>query len=447
MENLSIACVQPRLSILATHDEFDVLIRRFLRQIKSARLVVFPELTGVMLAPPMISGFKLGFVKRADQGRKPRAGFLSRGMGRVAGATAGALGGGFSGSMKRLLGKDADALRDIYVDMFGRLAREYGVVIVAGSLYLQDQETGTVRNRAYVFDGDGAVLGYQDKLNLTPAESAWASPGEELRIFETWFGRMGILMGRDTLVPELARALTVRGADLLIGPSATPGAAQARAVRGAMALRAEENQVFAASSFLLGPNYLDPENREDYYGQSAVLGPISLSASGDGVLIQAGTNRTEGVVVAGTDADAMQALRESSRFRPRQDMQLGDAGPTLAEFYRNALTIDDAVARRRMTAVAAPEPFEMVPAFPDEAAEEQPVEEWSTAPAQPDAGFELPEAASELSEAEVQPELEAPLPETSEPDADDLLLSVPEAMSLSGAGRDAGGSHTEDDQA
>jgi predicted amidohydrolase len=315
-----------------------------------------------------------------------------------------------------LLGKNSDALQDVHLQTFGKLAREFGVAIVAGSLYLRDEETGTVRSRAYVFDGDGAVLGFQDKLNLTPAESAFASPGEELRVFETWFGRLGILIGRDALIPELGRALAIRGVDLLIGISATPGAAQARAVRSAMVLRAEENQVFAGSAFLLGPNYLDSQNREEYYGQSAVIAPISLSARGDGILIQAGTHRSEGVVVADLDADGLQTLRETSRFRPRLEMQLGDASPALAEFYRRGMTIEEAVAQQRAVFRPIEEPFHMVPL----ASEETPKKVW--------------EAADELPEA-VLPEPELPESEPPEPEADDLLLSVPEAMSLSGAGR------------
>jgi hypothetical protein len=209
-----------------------------------------------------------------------------------------------------------------------------------------------------------------------------------------------------------------------------------------MALRAEENQVFAASSFLLGPNYLDGQNKEDFFGQSAVLGPISLSAGGDGVLVQAGTNRTEGVVVAELDADAMQALRETSRFRPRHDVQLGDAGPTLVDFYRNALTIEEAVARTRIAAVPAPEPSGFVPMAADDESEAPPED---FAPPEEREEAMLPESPSDLAEVDTespdqevldqsQP-AEVDAAEAIEPDTGDLPGSVPEAMSLSGAGR------------
>ena len=95
MEKLTVACVQQRMRILPTHEEFEAEARRFLRQAqaKAAQVTIFPEFTGVMLAPPLISGFKLGFIKREDQGKQRGAGFLSRSLGKVSGTTAGALGG------------------------------------------------------------------------------------------------------------------------------------------------------------------------------------------------------------------------------------------------------------------------------------------------------------------------------------------------------------------
>jgi predicted amidohydrolase len=347
MENLIVACIQQRMSIQSSHDEFNTEVRRFLRQAqaKAARLVVFPELTGVMLAPPLISSLKLGFLKQKDVAKQPGAGFLSRTLGRVASGTAGALGGGFWGSLDRLVHKRSDALRDATIATFSALAREYGTAIVAGSVYILDEETGTVRNRSYLFDLDGEVLGYQDKLNLTPGERELASPGSELEVFQTRNARLGLLIGRDALYPELARALAVQGAELIVGLAACPGVAQARIGRSALAVRAEENQVFAAASFLLGPNHLGRDTQEDFYGQSALLAPISLSPKGDGILIQAGTDRTEAVIAAELDGPALSQLQAASRFRPRSEMNLGNAGSILAELYRDGLSIEQAIER------------------------------------------------------------------------------------------------------
>lgn len=348
MQSVTVACVQPRMSIYASRAEFEAEARRFLRQAqaKAAEITIFPELTGLMLAPPLISGLKLGFVKRQDEGKHPRAGLLSRGLGRLAGSTAGALGGGFRGSLERLLRKKSDTLRELTFETFRGLALEFNTAIVAGSLYVVDEETGTVRNRAYVFDVDGEVVGYQDKLNLAPDEQDLATPGVEVNVLRTRYGRVGLLVGRDALYPELARLLAIQNVELLVGIAASPGAAQAAMVRSALALRAEENQLYAAASFLLGPNYLGRENRNDFVGQAAVLAPISLSPRGNGVLVQVGTNRTEGIVVQDLDGEALDDLRQTSGFRPRSEMHLGSMGPVLADLYGKGLTIEQAIEQR-----------------------------------------------------------------------------------------------------
>ncbi len=347
MDHTTVACVQQRMSIHATQEEFKAEAHRFLRQAqaKSARIILFPELTGLMLAPPLISGLKLGFIKQEDQSKQPGASLVARAFGRVAGSTAGALGGGFPGSLERLVRKKSSAFLDVYLECFGGFARQYGLIVAGGSLYVEDPETGEVRCRAYVFDTDGQVLGYQDKFHLAPVEESLASPGTDLAVIDTRQGRLGLLLGRDSLYPELARLLALQDADLIAGLVASPGAAQGRVVRSALALRAEENQVFAAASFLLGPNYVDRGPREDFYGQSALMAPISLTPKGDGVLIEAGTNRTEALIAAEIDMDDLRTLRQSSRFRPRQQMHLGNMGRLLADLYGQGLSIEEAIAQ------------------------------------------------------------------------------------------------------
>jgi predicted amidohydrolase len=442
------------MSIFETHEELETLLRRFLRQpqAKSARLVVFPELMGLMLAPPLISGLKLGFIKQAGRGRHPSAGAVTRGVGRVADATAGVLGGGMRGSLGRLLSKNSDALRDRYLETFGGLARETGAVIVAGSIYLPDEITGTIRHRAYVFDVDGSAIGFQDKFNLTPTEQEFAVPGTHLSAIDTRYGRLGIMIGRDALFPEFARLLAVNGADLVIGIAANPGAAPASVFRSALSLRAEENQVYSAACFMLGPNFLDRHNREDYFGQSSLFCPISLSTRGDGVLAKAGSNRTEGIVVADLDAVALDTLRASSRFRPRREMNLGDIGPALADFYQQGQTIEGAIEARAMgLPELEPEPLPHEPPSPMIVPAPGPEETEALEAEAPE--LDVPEPELRLAEApeldvpepellETEPpepelrEPEAPEPEPQElepqePEATALSYSVPEAMAIS----------------
>jgi predicted amidohydrolase len=398
MENTIVACVQQRMRIAESQEDFEFEAKRFLHQAraKSAQLVLFPELAGLMLVPPLASRLKLGLMKKADEASRPNAGLLSRGLGRVTEAAADLLGGGFRGSLIRLLQKNSAALLELYLETFGKLAREFGTAIVAGSLYVTDEETTTIRNRAYLLNAEGHVLGYQDKLNLSPDEANLAVSGSELRAIETPFGRLGLLMGRDILYPELARLLVIQGAELLAGIVASPGVAQAAVLRQALALRAEENQVFAAGSFLLGPNYLGQDPHNEYAGQSALLAPISLTSKGNGILVQAGSNRTQSFVAAELDAGALHALWETSRFRPRHVMNLGSLSPVLAEMYERGLTLEQAIAANL---AGLPEPYPPAPLEP----------EWE--PEQVDLEEIVPPAEEEAPEPD---QLAGPWPETVE---------------------------------
>ncbi|MBN1661892.1 MAG: hypothetical protein JXA93_26090 [Anaerolineae bacterium] len=357
METIIVACAQQRMTIQPSHEEFEAEARRFLRQAvaKAARIIIFPELAGVMVAPPLISSLKLGLVRREDEAKRPNAGLWSRTVGRLAGGTAGTLGGGFRGSLERLVRKRNDALLEAYQHTFGGLAREFGMIVVGGSLYIYDDASGTVRNRAYVFDADGELIGHQDKFNLAPDEVDLASPGEELNVLDTRYGRMGLLIGRDVLYPELSRLVALQAADLMVCIAASPGVAQAAIVRSALGVRAEENQFFVAASFLLGPNMLGRGTREEFYGKSALLAPISLTPGGTGVLVETGTDRTEALIATELDGAALEALRQESRFRPRYDMHLGQGRAHLAEFYGGGLSLAEAV-ERRVTRQVAPEP-------------------------------------------------------------------------------------------
>jgi predicted amidohydrolase len=409
MDHTTVACAQQRMGIHATQEEFKAEARRFLRQAqaKSARIVLFPELAGLMLAPPLISGLKLGFIKQEDQSKQPGAGLVSRTLGRVAGSTAGALGGGFWGSLERLVRKRSSTFLEVYLEFFGGFAREYGMVVVGGSLYLEDPETGQVRARAYVFDTDGQVLGYQDKFHLAPGEENLARPGSDLTVIDTRQGRLGLLLGRDSLYPELARLLALQGADLVAGLAASPGVAQGRVTRSALALRAEENQVFTAACFLLGPNYVNRGSRENFHGHSALMAPISLSPRGDGVLVEAGTDRTEALIAAEIDMDDLRSLRQSSRFQPRRRIHLGSMGPILADFYRQGLSIEEAVAQALAgVGTTAPETDLKPPAIEAPAPDVPTIEDTTAEPA---------------------------VAETSEPPVErSIALSVPEALSLTG---------------
>ena len=108
-------------------------------------------------------------------------------------------------------------------DLFGQLAKELGVVIIA-SLFEKRAE-GLYHNTVAVFDADGTYLGkyrknhipddpgYYEKFYFTPGDTGY-------RVFKTRFATIGVLICWDQWYPEAARITSLMGADMLFYPTA-----------------------------------------------------------------------------------------------------------------------------------------------------------------------------------------------------------------------------------
>lgn len=122
----------------------------------------------------------------------------------------------------------------------GELAKRHDLYIVAG---LYERADHLIHNTAVLIGPDGSLIGKYRKVCLTPDESCYGelAPGEDFPVFETRFGKVGMLICWDMQFPEVARALSNRGADILAVPVAgmNPILASARAI---------ENQVYIVTS-------------------------------------------------------------------------------------------------------------------------------------------------------------------------------------------------------
>jgi N-carbamoylputrescine amidase len=106
---------------------------------------------------------------------------------------------------------------------FGTLAKELGVVIVT-SLF-EKRAPGLYHNTAVVMEKDGTIAGKYRKMHIPddPAyyEKFYFTPGDMgFKPIDTSVGRLGVLVCWDQWYPEAARLMTMRGADLLIYPTA-----------------------------------------------------------------------------------------------------------------------------------------------------------------------------------------------------------------------------------
>lgn len=108
-------------------------------------------------------------------------------------------------------------------EYFGNLAKELGVVIVT-SLF-ERRATGLYHNTAVVIERDGSIAGTYRKMHIPddPAyyEKFYFTPGDiGFRPIDTSAGRLGVLVCWDQWYPEAARLMALRGAEMLVYPTA-----------------------------------------------------------------------------------------------------------------------------------------------------------------------------------------------------------------------------------
>jgi predicted amidohydrolase len=125
-------------------------------------------------------------------------------------------------------------------------------------------------------------------------------PGRELPVFETRLGKIGILICFDLRVPEAARVLALRGAQLILLPTNWPQGSETSAEHVAIT-RAAENRVFLAAC-----NRVGEENGFRFIGRSKIIHP-----SGQ---ILAGAGTEEETIMA--ECDLAEALLKRNVFDP-----------------------------------------------------------------------------------------------------------------------------------
>lgn len=109
-----------------------------------------------------------------------------------------------------------------------RLAKRYHVYLSAGSVPEIDEED-RVYNTAYVFDREGRQIGKHRKAHLFDIavkggqcyrESDTLTAGDQVTVFDTEFGKMGVCICFDCRFPELVRLMALKGAKTILIPAA-----------------------------------------------------------------------------------------------------------------------------------------------------------------------------------------------------------------------------------
>ena len=190
-------------------------------------------------------------------------------------------------------------------EVMQRLARELEVVIVA-PIY-ERVGRSVYYNSAAIIDADGSLLGVYRKnhipLNTIFYEKLYFKPGNlGYPVFDTRYGKVGVLICHDRHYPEGARALALNGAEILLIPSATPDKSLSRKVwEKELCAHAIFNEYFVA-----GLNRTGQEGNYFYYGHSVAFDPTGE------MLAQAGTD--EEILLVDCDLDLINQRRRAWQF-------------------------------------------------------------------------------------------------------------------------------------
>jgi predicted amidohydrolase len=200
---------------------------------------------------------------------------------------------------------------DDYLQLFDGLARQHGLYIVGGSHVRKLDDR--LFNVAHLFSPEGEVF-EQQKLHLIPLEKALFEPGRQLSVWDTEKAKICLLTCYDIEFPETVRLATLRGAEIVLSPSATAGASGYWRIRHCAQARCIENQIFVAQSCLLG----EVIPGAPFRGRSSILCPCDSALRETGVVAE-GAMDQEGVVSAEVDTAWLKEVRIQGEVTPFND--------------------------------------------------------------------------------------------------------------------------------
>ena len=202
---------------------------------------------------------------------------------------------------------------------FAAVARELGVVLPVSFF---ERANNAAFNSVAVIDADGSVLGIYRKSHIPDgpgySEKYYFNPGDTgFRVWDTAVGRVGIGICWDQWFPECARVLALRGAEIILYPTAIGSEPHdstwdsSRHWQRVMQGHAGANLVPVVAANRFGVEK-GQQHELTFYGTSFIAGPTGE------IVTEAGRD-DEKVLTATFDLDAVAELRHSwGVFRDRR---------------------------------------------------------------------------------------------------------------------------------
>ncbi len=179
------------------------------------------------------------------------------------------------------------------------LAKEKRVVLICP--IFEKEGENAFYNSAVVIDSGGEIVGVYRKVHVPQIplweERSYFKPGNGgFPAFSTAYAKIGVQICWDNFFPEGTRCLALKGAQIILAPTAAAFASQDR-WQTMISANAMANGVF-----ILRVNRVGSEDKQDFYGKSFCVGP-------EGGLLGGTSGIKEGILFADVD------LREILRYR------------------------------------------------------------------------------------------------------------------------------------
>ncbi len=216
-------------------------------------------------------------------------------------------------------------------------AKAFDVHVVWPS-YRRGPERGVVYNSSILIGPDGEIIGIYDKTHPFPLErldcGGWVTLGNRADVFETELGAVGMMICYDGDFPELSRLLAVKGAEIIVRPSALLRSFDIWHLTNAA--RAYDNHVYVVATNAVGPD----AGGSYYFGHSMIVNPIAWR------LAQA--RGGEEIIAAKLDPDPLRYVTHGSKspqiFDHLQDRNLALYEESLKK-ARSRFELGDRISR------------------------------------------------------------------------------------------------------
>jgi len=172
-------------------------------------------------------------------------------------------------------------------------------------------------NTAFVIDADGSIAGKYRKVHVPDIplwqEKYYFAPGDlGFPVIQTRYGRIGVQLCWDVFFPEGFRALALKGAQLIIAPTA---AAFSSSVKWE---RMVTSAAIANGVYVFRVNRVGGTDRQRFYGKSFLVNPF-------GEITIEPTGKSDAVVLADVDLDNIEEARGIwGFFKDRRPEHYGD---------------------------------------------------------------------------------------------------------------------------